>query len=81
MVQHTQTKVNYKSKKKITLDESLWVIVENTHEPLIDRETFNYVNKLRKRNSRNYNLKTERPKRLFEGKIYESERAEKPLRK
>jgi len=70
MVQHTQTKVNYKSKKKITLDESLWVIVENTHEPLVDKETFNYVNNLRKRNSRNYNLKTERPKRLFEGKIY-----------
>ena len=70
MVQHTQTKVNYKSKKKITLDESLWVIVEDTHEPLVDKETFKYVNSLGKRKTRNYNLKTERPKRILEGKIF-----------
>ncbi len=70
MVQHTQTKVNYKSKKKITLDESLWVIVEDTHEPLVDKETFEYVNSLGKRKTRNYNLKTERPKRILEGKIF-----------
>ena len=70
MVQHTQTKVNYKSKKKITLDESLWVIVEDTHEPLVDKETFKYVNSLGKRKTRNYNLKTERQKRILEGKIF-----------
>ena len=70
MVQHTQTKVNYKSKKKITLDESLWVIVENTHEPLVDKETFKYVNSLGKRKTRNYGLKTERQKRILEGKIF-----------
>lgn len=70
MVQHTQTKVNYKSKKKITLDESLWVIVEDTHEPLVDKETFKYVNSIGKRKTRNYNLKTERPKRILEGKIF-----------
>ena len=70
MVQHTQTKVNYKSKKKITLDESLWVIVEDTHEPLVDKETFKYVNSLGKRKTRNYSLKTERPKRILEGKIF-----------
>ena len=70
MVQHTQTKVNYKSKKKITLDESLWVIVEDTHEALVDKETFKYVNSLGKRKIRNYSLKTERPKRILEGKIF-----------
>lgn len=70
MVQHTQTKVNYKSKKKITLDESLWVIVEDTHEPLVDKETFKYVNYLGKRKTRNYSLKTERPKKILEGKIF-----------
>ena len=70
MVQHTQTKVNYKSKKKITLDESLWVIVEDTHEPLVDKETFKYIKSLGKRKTRNYNLKTERPKRILEGKIF-----------
>jgi len=70
MVQHTQSKVNYKSKKKITLDKSLWIIVENTHEPLVDKKTFEYVQTLKNRHSRNYSLKTTRPKRMFEGKIY-----------
>ena len=70
MVQHTQSKVNYKSKKKITLDKSLWMIVENTHEPLVDKKTFEYVQTLKNRHSRNYGLKTTRPKRIFEGKIY-----------
>ena len=70
MVQHTQTKVNYKSKKKITLDESLWVIVENTHEPLVDKKTFEYVQTLRKRYTRNVPIKTGREKRILEGKIF-----------
>lgn len=70
LVQHTQTKVNYKSKKKITLDEKLWIIVENTHEALVDKETFEYVNNLRKRNTRNYEIKTNREKRLLEGKLF-----------
>ena len=70
LVQHTQTKVNYKSKKKITLDEKLWIIVENTHEALVDKETFEYVNNLRKRNTRNYEIKTNREKKLLEGKLF-----------
>lgn len=70
LVQHTQTKVNYKSKKKITLDEKLWIIVENTHEALVDKETFEYVNNLRKRNTRNYEIKTNREKRLLGGKLF-----------
>ena len=70
LVQHTQTKVNYKSKKKITLDEKLWMVVENTHEPLVDKDTFDYVNNLRKRNTRNYEMKTGREKRLLEGKLF-----------
>ena len=55
---------NYKSKKKITLDESLWVIVENTHEPLVDKATFNEIN-----NKGRYTIpqtKTKREKRLLE---------------
>ncbi|MGM9876311.1 MAG: recombinase family protein [Bacilli bacterium] len=70
MVQHTQTKVNYKSKKKITLDERLWDVVENTHEALVDKETFEYCQSIRKNNDRNYRIKVDRPKRLLEGKIY-----------
>lgn len=70
MIQHTQTKVNYKSKKKINLDESLWMIAENTHEPLVDKTTFEYVQSLRKRYTRNVPIKTGREKRILEGKLF-----------
>ncbi len=70
MVQHTQTKISYKSKKKIKLDQSLWVIVENTHEPLVDKETFRIINKKRDNHNRKVEVKTKRPIRLLEGLIY-----------
>ena len=70
MVQHTQANINYKSKKKITLDKKLWVIVENTHEPLIDKETFEYCEALRVSNTRVSAIRSERQKRLFEGKLF-----------
>lgn len=43
LVQNVQSKLNYKSKKKIKLDESKWIIVENTHEPIISKEEYNVV--------------------------------------
>ncbi len=70
MVQHTQAKANYKSKKKINLDASLWMIVENTHQPLVDKTTFEYVQSLRKRYTRNVPIKTGREKRILEGKLF-----------
>lgn len=70
MIQHTQTKVNYKSKKKITLDKSMWMIVENTHEPLVDKDTFEYISKLIKQNTKDIQPKNRREKRLLEGKLF-----------
>ena len=70
MVQHTQTKISYKSKKKIKLDQSLWVIVENTHEPLVDKEIFRIINKKRDNHNKKVEVKTKRPIRLLEGLIY-----------
>ena len=70
LVQHTQIKVSYKSKKKIAVDEKFWIVVNNTHEALVDKDTFEYVNNLRKRNTRNYEVKTGREKRLLEGKLF-----------
>jgi DNA invertase Pin-like site-specific DNA recombinase len=40
MVQRRMEKVSYKSEKCRRLPESEWAIVENTHEPIIDRGTF-----------------------------------------
>lgn len=70
MIQHTQTKVNYKSKKKITLDKSLWMIVENTHEPLVSKDTFEYISSLIKQNTKDVQPKNRREKRLLEGKLF-----------
>ena len=43
MVQGRTVKVSYKSKKCLRQARENWVVVENTHEPLIDRETFEKV--------------------------------------
>lgn len=38
MVQNVQTKLSYKSQKKVALEKNFWIIVENTHEPLVSKE-------------------------------------------
>ena len=43
MVQGRTRKLSYKSKKSIKLPREKWIVVEGTHEPLIDRETFDKV--------------------------------------
>lgn len=67
MVQNTQTKVNYKSKKKMNLDKSLWIIVENTHEALVGKATFESIQKKRFVIPETRSL---RNKRLFENLLF-----------
>lgn len=43
MVQGRMVKISYKSKKCLRQSPENWVVVENTHEPLVDRETFQKV--------------------------------------
>ena len=43
MVQGRHKKVSYKSEKTIWLPQSQWIVVENTHEAIIDRDTFETV--------------------------------------
>ncbi len=69
MVQHTQTNINYKSKKRITLDKRLWIIVEGTHEALVDKNTFMLINKKTNNKNRSYS-KRKRPERLLEGLLF-----------
>lgn len=64
MVQNREVKVSYKSKKKLHLNEYEWIIVENTHEPLVDKAKFNEINS--KGRYTMPKLKTEREKRLLE---------------
>ena len=43
MVQGRSVKISYKSKKCLRQDPANWVVVEGTHEPLVDTETFRKV--------------------------------------
>lgn len=70
MVQKKQGKVSIKSKKKITFPEDMNIVVENTHEPLVDKVTFGYIQELTKSRTKHSKLKTERDKRLFEGLLF-----------
>lgn len=60
MVQGRTVKISYKSKKCLKQDRENWVVVENTHEPLIDKETFQkvrmLVNSRRHTRSRTYDF-------------------------
>ena len=48
-----KTRKHFKDKKSHYVDESEWVIFENTQEPIIDQQTFDTVQKIRK-NVRRY---------------------------
>lgn len=52
MVQGLHKKVSYKSKKCISVPKEEWFIVENTHEAIVSRETFDLVQKMMNRNRR-----------------------------
>ena len=53
-------KISYKSKKCLKQDPANWVVVEGTHDPLVDRETFQkvrmLVNSRRHTRSRTYDF-------------------------
>ncbi len=46
MVQGRTVKISYKSKKCLMQPPESWVVVKNTHEPLVDEETFQKVQML-----------------------------------
>ena len=49
-VQGKTRKINYKLKKTVKNNPNDYIVVENTHEAIIDRETFNYVQSLLPKN-------------------------------
>lgn len=57
LLQGRTTYSSYKNHKKIYKEKEEWIIVKNTHEAIIDRETFNKVQEIlksRKRGRREY---------------------------
>ena len=52
MVQCKKRKINYKLKKIVDVPEKNWIIVPNTHEPIIDKEKFYAVQQIIKSKKR-----------------------------
>ena len=67
MVQNVQMKLNYKSQKKITLEKQYWIIVENTHEPLVNKTIFDSIQNTPSRTRITFK---NREKRLFENLLF-----------
>lgn len=65
MVQHTFEKLSYRSKKQRKINDDDLIVVENTHEPIINKEDFDKVQKILKSRSRYTRLKEK--KYLFTG--------------
>lgn len=68
MVQGKKKTVSYKCSKIVKTEPKDWFVVENTHEPLIDKETWDKAQNLLKTNSRpSYKTENNDP---FSGKVY-----------
>ncbi len=52
LVQGRHKKISYKAEKTMWLPKSQWIVVENTHEPIIDMETFETVQMMLKERTR-----------------------------
>ena len=67
MVQNRRSKVNYKVKKIIKNNPKDYIIVENTHESIIDKETFSEV---QKRIPKNVGRNEKKENHLLDGLLY-----------
>lgn len=67
LVQFKRKKVNYKSKKRITVPEEERYICKGTHEPIINEEDFNTVQNILKKNK---SFKGTKHDYLFKGLLY-----------
>ena len=65
LVSNVNTKQSFKSKKLIRNDESEWIIVKNTHEALVDEDTYNKAKSILQ--SRKIPMKKTGERNLFSG--------------
>lgn len=52
LVQGRHKKVSYKSKRTVWLPKAQWIVVENTHEAIIDKDTYDTVQQMMQRRTR-----------------------------
>ena len=67
MVQNKRNKINYKIKKIVNNNVSDYIIIENTHDKIIEKEIFNEVQKILPKNKCKTNKKE---KHLLNGLLY-----------
>ena len=67
MVQNRRSKVNYKVKKVVRNNPKEYIIVKNTHEPIIDKDTFYEV---QKRIPKNVGRDEKKENHLLDGLLY-----------
>lgn len=68
LIQNKANKISYKDRKRKSLPRDQWIIVENTHEAIIDKETFELVQKLQKVRTKSVNIKESDS--VFSGMIF-----------
>ena len=68
LVQNRANTLSYKDKKKKLLPKEAWIIVEDTHEPIIDKEIFQRVQELQQQRTRSVN--SDKPSGIFSGMIF-----------
>lgn len=66
-VQGTSERISYKSKKTRPRPEAKWYIRENTHEPIISRETWELANKINKKRTSENGARNKKTIYLFSG--------------
>ncbi|MCI8411104.1 MAG: recombinase family protein [Clostridia bacterium] len=69
MVQHRSEKINYKVKKFKKIPKKDWIIAENTHEPIIDKNTFETVQAMVEKKSGTF-YPSQRVEHILSGIIY-----------
>lgn len=69
LIQNKTNSLSYKDKKKKSLPKSQWIVVENTHEPIITREVFDRAQELQKIRTRSVKTDSQN-KGIFSGLIF-----------
>lgn len=69
LVQHKYSTISYKVKKAVKLDESQYIITENNHEPIIDKDTFKIVQQMLDKQANEWNY-TDREPHLLKGLVF-----------
>ena len=70
LVQHKSMKVNYKIKKTIKVNPAQYIVVQNNHEPIIDLDTFNTVQKNLDKQANEWSYNKNCTPHLLRGLVY-----------